>query len=1275
MDLPNQLQALKAKLQLSIVKQKLKIQAMEKEYGKMSATTSSTDTVVKPRLPADCLSSISMPKNWNQVEKLKILKEKLQQEIESGARHEKDKGFNETGETDDENVKCEAVKTQNSFSEGKDNVILDDTQSANQKLLASDKRKSNSNEFVQVCSAGTSPGKPWEKVTYKVPMNMIQPVDLNPKVIIEPLNLGGIVDVASCERRIEIHSDCVTSSKRSGKPLKADKSNRKPDNGEKSQSDVEYLSLSVDDSCARKSIEKESETGGQQIAVNLASDEASGDKFEELIPTVVLDMNKTAEKTVPTLDSEKVGNSSDSSLAKKQLEMTREMIVNKHQLILNKWTSDIKRYGLGSQKLALNQKTDAQLQYKIPKSKSMRTTKQATKGMGAGMKRYVGAQTSHSFSLLERNYSADSGNLTSKANGLQHEANNMKTNKILTEQRTEGKSNVNTGIKKKPSASPKEVIQDNKTPTYFSQKEGYCHAVDKAGPKGMSENVNNAENQESMRKAGPADVTAKGKDISSSIKLHEKLKSKITSNEQQKKLYAEQQSKEIKGAMPGNVTNVLGETHLQVTNESTTLERRENVEGLKVRINAAKSVKPKTAESETQVRNETNILNLNKILFQNACTAVAAKNKLSASVPKSDISTSVPNSQLNNAAKNSLLNNNVTIRLKPSATKGVAKYAIVEKPTKNLQDINLQTTNQTKSVSNSACNNNIGSYGMKANYVQPVHSNLTVVSSSVTLVPLNAPVFNNPSFVPHIRDIGIGTFPGASNNISLSYPPNLVGGFVRMQRPVKIPGVFPWIQAPVTTIRIESSGTFVSTNPLTFVPTGASSCASTYLSSAGAIDVSTGNASWKNKLMPVSYTVKSPEPKTLSTKIITPVFSNVNRSHLSVLEGGEPGTNSAPKRPAESIVIPVLPKRTRVETSPVQVVSKHTTANGDMMTVQTLNQNDESPLILSGEGTMATVGSEKQRGTTISSSGSQLNLATTDTGVHVVRSIQKDKKYRFHSGKPRDEETVDKELQDTVRNSNKTSLVESTSDHTSAMVKSGDDESNLALFEQFKIKPYNPVFDMSGYMTQNNEPTKSFKEVIDTLPKKENLKSNEPTKSFQKELESMPRIESYYSLADDAMEQPVKVTIHNNESVTNNEKSVLVSEAAGTNELVSEDVSRVVRVTVDSNKPPEELSLINIPTSTTTFGKDNQILNEQDLIEYLCSTNNEKTKLILLNGNVCDRWEKLKKDAGVGDMSDPEFLHHLLSTAEKNQIKAAEKRDAGSQTVGLSGWISFLISW
>ena len=472
MDLPNQLQALKEKLQLSIVKQKLKIQAMEKEYGKMSATTSSadTDTGVKPRLPADCLSSVSMPKNWNQVEKLKILKEKLQQEIESVARHEKDKGFNETGETNDENVKCEAVKTQNSFSEGKDNIILDDTQSANQKRLASEKRKSNSNEFVQVCSAGTSPGKPWEKVTYKVPMNMIQPVDLNPKVIIEPLNLRGKVDVASCERRIEIHSDCVTSSKRSGKPLKADKSNRKPDNGEKNQSDVEYLSLSVDDSCGSKSIEKESETGGQQNAVNLASDEASGDKFEELIPTVVLDMNKTAEKTVPTLDSEKVDNSSDSSLAKKQLEMTREMIVNKHQLILNKWTSDIKRYGLGSQKLALNQKTDAQLQYKIPKSKSMRTPKQATKGMGARVKRYVGAQTSHSFSLLGCNYSADSRNLTSKANGLQHEANNMKTNKILTEQRTEGKSNVNTGIKKKPSASPKRLSKITRHPPTFHKK-------------------------------------------------------------------------------------------------------------------------------------------------------------------------------------------------------------------------------------------------------------------------------------------------------------------------------------------------------------------------------------------------------------------------------------------------------------------------------------------------------------------------------------------------------------------------------------------------------------------------------------------------------------------------------------------------------------------------------------------------------------------------------------------------------------------------------------
>ena len=1527
---------LQQRLQWEIHKQNIRIQQrIDEEYCRMSTSTSSPDTDdagIKSRLPADCLSSISMPKNWDQVEKLKNLKEKLQQEIASVSRSETERGFNYIRETDDENVKSK-ITTQKSSKEEQDNVVLFNKQSgtqnpslasentdrltkyqqdypgmfrdANQELSQTSyqgKCGQNSNGSNSVSSlklfpnryesekvtvpessssripnihnvesknsdsinlmtvdklnqslldanacyndihkektlyaAVTTHGKPWQKVKYIVPKNIIQPVDLNPKVMIEPLKLHGNTDVPSCKRKTEKSVKNGKASKNFEMPQKDDKSKIKPEKRVKSQSDdVGNQSLGFNDWNINKPTNG-SKTGGDKLTVSMASYQASGDKSENLVPSFVHEqLNEVPNNTVSPLESHKLGNSpqdstdeiygnisnsdsldKQSEIAKlKMLYYSKEMLGNRHQMILNKWTSDINRFGLGNQKSEASQKTDTQskasqkpdIQSNNRKSKSyvIKSPKLAKMIPGRGKKENDRSKSSYPVSLPKGNLSVENRKPSKAVNGLKSDTNDMKTSKMVTVQICEDKGNNNIGTEKNHSGNSKKIAQENKTLAHFTKTEGNSLAINKTCPIEESKSVNNTEHLKSVCKT--AEVTVQDKDINSSDKLHEKQKSKIT-NELQMKQYAEKQSEEtnVKAVMPNNITKVSGETSLQEADGSTVLEKRDTMERLKVKINSSK---PQTAESEMKNQMPNTMKISNKTLFQNACSAVAAKSKLATGIPKSNkvnvTVNTVPNFLRNDATKTSLLNNNVTICLQPLATKGVAQYAIVENQTKDLPEINFLTNSQVKSVSNSVFST--GSYGLQANHALP--SSFIVVSSAVTLVPLSTSVFTNPSFAPQPLNTGqhVRAIPGTPKNVySLtvaSSSQNLSGhvsNFVPMTRPVILPGALPWIQAPVTTI--QNAGIPMSTNPLRFSHTGASNCANTYLSTAGAstVNVYTGNTGLKHKpALPVSYAVRALQPKSSSScKIITPVFSDVSGSRIQVLEPASvPKISSAVKGPVEPIVL--VPKKTRVKTNTVQVSkdghtvtvtqrqndehkrtsdtmeksvdkdkNNHTSKKYKFVNLKTalslydnqdtgsekncvpicndstadtlFSKSDKAQCLSSGEKT--TSGSEKQKENSTLSSETQLNITKTDTCVQDVRPILKDKKYRFHSGKPRDEETLNNKQNDTVRNSNENLPLQSTDDHSSVMVtqsasgfntflpetiswvadnpnqcvtsthlprmliendvseilntsgntikthvsgldmtgvekssdvKPGDDESNLELFEQFKIKPYTPVFDMSRYLVCDSEPTESFKEVLDLLPKTDNYKNNEPTKSFQEVLDSVPRIENYFSLAGTAMDHPEAFQIHSNQSAIDIEKSILGNEKAGlerTNELESHDMNRVVNVTVESDRLPDQISLINIPTTSTANSKDNQRLSEQELIEYLCSTNNEKTKLILLNGNVCDSWEKLKNDIGAEDMSDPEFLHHLLTTAEKKQVKAAEKRDTGSQTIDTSGWL------
>ena len=435
-------------------------------------------------------------------------------------------------------------------------------------------------------------------------------------------------------------------------------------------------------------------------------------------------------------------------------------------------------------------------------------------------------------------------------------------------------------------------------------------------------------------------------------------------------------------------------------------------------------------------------------------------------------------------------------------------------------------------------------------------------------------------------------------------------------------------------IPVVPRGIHIAGHNLGIEYTRANSYVNTYLSSAGNINASQMMGNSVNNSQQFSIVTLPVEPLFGSSNFCSdsfrPAFQNVNGSLYPVLNILEPGCTDFHQNTLGSL-------SSDIRNAEVNTESEHS----------------KSTICIS-----AMTYSEKQQ-------------------LPTITAAQKDKKYRFHSGKPQQEQTV----LSTAKTSESccttgTSALKPVASHTillqtaekqgnSVPVKlygkqrgylSGllcseadiqqmsvdkrtsilqnkclsdampvEDESKLELFEQFKVKPSATSDNKYQYFVAETE--KHPKEKVDSLP----------------------RIENYFSLSENTFE---KLTARQND------KNGSGSEA-GVNKSQTKILPqkhRVVNITLQSDNLKDQPCHMPSPTSNSS-SKAHQILAENELLEYLRSTCNEKTKLILLKGDVCDKWERVKKNVCAEATSDPEFLHYLLNTVEETLHKSQSKTD------------------
>ena len=291
-----------------------------------------------------------------------------------------------------------------------------------------------------------------------------------------------------------------------------------------------------------------------------------------------------------------------------------------------------------------------------------------------------------------------------------------------------------------------------------------------------------------------------------------------------------------------------------------------------------------------------------------------------------------------------------------------------------------------------------------------------------------------------------------------------------------------------------------------------------------------------------------------------------------------------------------------------------------------------------------------------------------------LNSVLEDKKYRFHSGKAEDENAINsddktgfcKSTDSSIKrnfldeNANFTKKPQSLNTVTAQDLKeystvpeikqSGsqqngvadnlnnilsstqkpsisdkmplDDESNLELFEQFIVKP--PL--------NTNESTAHENRTIKRV------------KSTEYNVRNIPKIANYYSLPKTTFEE-FNVTQANSADLVSPLSNEKVSSCDAFNACSPNNLATYSNS--GTNEPAKHQTCQNQPQTPDAIATKN--ITEKQLLDYLHSTFLEKTKLILLNGNICDKWERLKQTVGSDRMSDPEFMNYLLDTIEKTQ--------------------------
>ena len=220
--------------------------------------------------------------------------------------------------------------------------------------------------------------------------------------------------------------------------------------------------------------------------------------------------------------------------------------------------------------------------------------------------------------------------------------------------------------------------------------------------------------------------------------------------------------------------------------------------------------------------------------------------------------------------------------------------------------------------------------------------------------------------------------------------------------------------------------------------------------------------------------------------------------------------------------------------------------------------------------------------------------------------------------------------------------------NSSSVATLPDDESNLELFEQFKVKPSTYKDDRQAHLTAS---TASFAWHANEAMEGVKLQTNEAKQGVIKCTEdNLPKIEHCFSLSR---------TVYENMDLTQTNGTALVSSGnIETSELSLSTSTQCRSLTGNgiSERAEDQSPQIQVPASNVAL-LSSQHLNENELLNYLRSSYNEKSKLILLTGNICDKWERIKQTVGASQVSDPVFLDSLLQAAEQMNSKSAISLD------------------
>ena len=220
--------------------------------------------------------------------------------------------------------------------------------------------------------------------------------------------------------------------------------------------------------------------------------------------------------------------------------------------------------------------------------------------------------------------------------------------------------------------------------------------------------------------------------------------------------------------------------------------------------------------------------------------------------------------------------------------------------------------------------------------------------------------------------------------------------------------------------------------------------------------------------------------------------------------------------------------------------------------------------------------------------------------------------------------------------------------NSSSVATLPDDESNLELFEQFKVKPSTYKDDRQAYLTAS---TASFAWHANEAMEGVKLQTNEAKQGVIKYTEdNLPKIEHCFSLSR---------TVYENMDLTQTNGTALVSSGNIERSELSLSTSTQCRSLTGngiSERAEDQSPQIQVPASNVAL-LSSQHLNENELFNYLRSSYNEKSKLILLTGNICDKWERIKQTVGASQVSDPVFLDSLLQAAEQMNSKSAISLD------------------